>query len=316
MAARKWNQLARFIVYRTREEAFSMKRAWFFVFISVYLCLCLLASCAAGGGGEPAGASAEEQEESTTLCRVVSEEDGTLLLAEMGSTGMFALSLEQQDMTLDGKDFDPSAPGAYGTLPAGTLVGTTVQVTYTGGIQESWPLGFSGVTALAFSTEEFNDLGALYLRVLEDLWEVDTGLNSDLAVVGVDLSGTSLSYTERSAVAYAFGVAHGVTAVEGTWDELVEQGYITGEALEGGGDAQFYQWEDGCLFTIEESDEPVVFSMPSLGPGETVPGYDAVAFDAQKWRSSLGAYFFSDCTAVSNGDGHWDSYTVGAEMIS
>ena len=40
-----------------------------------------------------------------------------------------------------------------------------MQVTYTGGIQESWPLGFSGVTALAFSTEEFNDLGALYLRV-------------------------------------------------------------------------------------------------------------------------------------------------------
>ena len=292
-----------------------MKRAWFFVFLSVYLCLCLLASCAAGGGGDPAGVPAEE--ESTALCRVVSEKDGVLLLAEMGSTGMFTLPLGQQDMTLDGTDFDPAAPGAYQALPAGTLAGTIVQVTYTGGIQESWPMGFSGVTGVdVSSTEGFDDLCGLYLRVLEDLWEVDAGLNSDLTMVGVDLSCTRLSPGERSAVAYAFGVSHGVTAVEGTWDELVEQGYITGEALEGGGDAQFYQWEDGCLFTIEESDEPVVFSMPSLGPGETMPGYDAVAFDAHKWRSSLGAYMFADCTAVSNGDGHWSDYTVGAEMIS
>lgn len=290
-----------------------MKRAWFFVFISVYLCLCLLASCAAGGGGDPAGVPAEE--ESTALCRVVSEKDGVLLLAEMGSTGMFTLPLGQQDMTLDGTDFDPAAPGAYQALPAGTLAGTIVQVTYTGGIQESWPLGFSGVTALAFSTEEFDDLCALYLQVLEDLWEVDAGLNSDLTMVGVDLSSTSLSYTERAAVAYAFGVSHGVTAVEGTWDDLVEQGYITGEPLEGG-KGQFYQWEDGCLFAIEESDEPAAVNMPALGPGETAPGYDAVAFDASKWRSSLGAYMFTDCSAISDGRGHWDGYTVGAEMIS
>lgn len=290
-----------------------MKRAWFFVFLSAYLCLCLLASCAAGN---PAGTPPEEQEESTTFCRVVSEDDGTLLLAEMGSTAVFTLPLGEQDMTLDGEDFDPSAPGAYEALPAGSLAGTTVRVTHQGGLRETWPVQFSQVTALEFSTEEFNDLCVLYRQVLEDLWAVDEGLNSDLAAVGVDLSGSSLSYTERMAVAYDFGASHGVTVVEGTWDELAEQGYITGEPIEGSDDALFYQWEDGCLFTIEESDEPVVFSMPSLGPGEAVPGYDAVRFDAKKWRSSLGAYVFSDCTAVSNGAGHWSDYTVGAEMIS
>ena len=292
-----------------------MKRAWFFAFLPAYLCLCLLASCAAGAGGST-GISAEDQEENTTFCRVVSEEGGTLLLAEMGSTAVFTLPLEEQDMTLDGEDFDPSAPGAYGALPAGSLAGTTVQVTHQGGFRETWPVQFSEVTALAFSTEEFNDLCVLYRQVLEDLWAVDEGLNNDLTEVGVDLSGTSLSYTERMAVAYDFGIDHGVTVVEGTWEELLERGYITGEPIEGSDDALFYQWEDGCLFTIEESDEPVVFSMPSLGPGEAVPGYDAVRFDAKKWRSSLGAYVFSGCTAVSDGAGHWDDYTVGAEMIS
>ena len=41
-----------------------------------------------------------------------------------------------------------------------------------------------------------------------------------------------------------------------------------------------------------------------------------VTFDAQKWRSSLGAYFFSNCTAVQSALGEWSDYTIGSEMIS
>lgn len=294
-----------------------MKRAWFFVFISVYLCLCLLASCAASGGNGGEEPPAEESGESTVVCRVISQQDGTLLLAGTDEgTGLYQLHPEADVLTVDGAAFDPAAPDAYAAFPESSLVGAVASVRYDGGIQESWPMGFSGVTGVDISsTEGFNDLCRLYLQVLEDLWSVDAGLNSDITTVGVDLSCTRLSPGERSAVAYAFGVSHGVTAVEGTWEDLVEQGYITGEPLEGG-KGQFYQWEDGCLFAIEESGEPAAVNMPDLGPGETAPGYDAVAFDASKWRSSLGAYMFTDCSAVSNGGGHWDGYTVGAEMIS
>ena len=272
------------------------------------ICLCLLSGCTSAEETPPSEGAA-------AVCRVISEEDGSLLLAEDGGD-VYTLSLGDTPLTLDGAEFDPEAPGAYQALPDGSLAGTLVTVFFDGTILESWPARFSGVTALDFSTEDFDDRCTLYLAVLEDLWERDAGLNGGISYLGVDLSQTSLSAGEAAAVAWAFSEGRDAQLVQGTYEELVEQGYITGEALEGGGDAQFYQWEDGCLFTIEESDEPVVFSMPSLGPGETVPGYDAVAFDAQKWRSSLGAYFFSDCTAVSNGDGHWDSYTVGAEMIS
>jgi len=294
-----------------------MKRAWFFVFISVYLCLCLLASCAASGGNGGEEPPAKESGESTVVCRVISQQDGTLLLAGTDEgTGLYQLHPEADVLTVDGAAFDPAAPDAYAAFPESSLVGAVASVRYNGGIQESWPMGFSGVTGVDISsTEGFNDLCGLYLQVLEDLWSVDAGLNRDLTTVGVDLSRTRLSPGERSTVAYAFGVSHGVTAVEGTWEDLVEQGYITGEPLEGG-KGQFYQWEDGCLFAIEESDEPAAVNMPALGPGETAPGYDAVAFDASKWRSSLGAYMFTDCSAVSDGGGHWDGYTVGAEMIS
>lgn len=39
-------------------------------------------------------------------------------------------------------------------------------------------------------------------------------------------------------------------------------------------------------------------------------------FEAQKWRSPLGAYWFTDCMAVWPEMGSWESYSVGGEMIS
>ena len=55
-------------------------------------------------------------------------------------------------------------------LPDGSLAGTLVTVFFDGTILESWPARFSGVTALDFSTEDFDDRCTLYLAVLEDLW--------------------------------------------------------------------------------------------------------------------------------------------------
>lgn len=294
------------------------------LFLTLYACACLLAACAASGGtaGETDVLPQEEPAGDTVVCRVISVlEGGTLILAEEdGDTGLYTVTPGDETLTLDGTDFDPAAPGAYQALPGGTLVGTTVTVTFDGGIQESWPMGFSGVTALDFSTGNFDDLGALYLQVLEDLWNVDSGLNENITELGVDLSQTRLSGSEQAAVAYAFGAAHGLMAMETTYDQLAADGYLTPVSLgdpagEGEEKPELYQWETGCLFSITESEEPVVFSLPNMGPGDQMPDYDGVSFDARKWRSPLGAYYFTDCTAVSSG-GHWGRYTVGSEMIS
>ena len=134
--------------------------------------------------------------------------------------------------------------------------------------------------------------------VLNDLWEVDPSLNDGITELGVDLSGTSLPESEQAAVAYAFGSAHGLMAMEGTYQDFVDSGYIDGEAL---------FWKDGCLFSVKETQDenPVTFNLPSFGPGDEMPDYSGVRFDAEKWRSGLGAYFFTDCTAVRNGGGQW-----------
>ena len=256
------------------------------LFLALYFCVRLLASCAAGGSPVSGGTPSNEQQTGgesaqpvsvTAVCRVVSN-DGSLLLAGTdGDPNIYILTLE-----------DAANPAA----------GTLVEVTYDGTILETWPAQLGGVTAVKTAEDGFDDRCALYLQVLEDLWEVDSGLNGELTYIGVDLSETSLSESERSAVAWAFAGRHGGELVTGTWEELADQGYIDRENL---------YWEDGILFTITEKEEPVYF-MPE--------GMAAVTFDAEKWRSGLGAYFFCDCTSVQSADGHWDGYSVGSEAIS
>ena len=138
------------------------------------------------------------------------------------------------------------------------------------------------------------------------------------------LDQLDFSGSERAAVAYAFGAAHGLMAMEATFEELVDQGYISASPLLASGSDEeiqepehyFYEWEDGCLFSITERDEPVVFSMPSQAPGREATAYEGIRFDAGKWRTSLAAYMFSNCTAGRMAGGPWGDYTVEAEMVS
>ena len=75
-----------------------------------------------------------------------------------------------------------------------------------------------GVSLPSSSVEkEADPLASLYMQVLEDLWTTDSALNEDISVMGVDLSGTSLSEEDRAALAEDFGERHGVEVVRGTW---------------------------------------------------------------------------------------------------
>lgn len=212
-----------------------------------------------------------------------------------------------------------AAPGAVSPAPTPELT-ESPEAAATGPVDSApwfatFPAQFGNVSAVEHTRTERDDRCGLYLRVLEDLWAVDEGLNGDITKLGVDLSSvTDLSESEKSAVAWAFGNAHGLTPVEGTWDELKEQGYFTAQPLEGDGapeGAAFYHWEDGALFSIR-TNEDAAWSLPDIAEGSPPV---LTAFDAQKWRSGLGAYFFQDCTAVQADDGTW-TYTVGSEAIS
>ena len=228
----------------------------------------------------------------TMALRVVGDgEDGTLILA--GETELYTLPLEGVTLYLNGSSMDAS----------GIESGMSAEVWYTGGVQETYPAQFSQVVAVSFTRETDSgvyDLCGLYLQVLEDLWNKDAGLNDGAELVSVDLSKApgGLTAGEKAAIAYVFAQKHDVQGLTMTFDELCEEGYLTGEKLEDGSTA--YSFANGLLFTIT--------------PEETQDNGASVCFSAGKWRSPLGAYYFTKCTA-SRGESGWE-YTVGAEAIS
>ena len=297
-----------------------MKRSLSLLLILSLLCA-LLAGCAgtacppASGGGDqepsPKGAPA------TARCRVVSvSENNVLLLADVDSERGDIYTLDAGELSLE---HDQAELGEL--LDDGQLaVGALVEVAFGGDILESYPALFGGVERITVLPDEFDDRCALYLRVLNDLWGKDEGLNSSgVEYISVDLAATSLTPAERSAVAWTFAQSHGAEPMELSYEQLCAEGYISGLT----GENAFPQWEKGILFTITETDDPVTFNLPSLSEGGELPSMtqynikNTVSFDASKWRTALGAYGFSKCVAVQNNDGVWGDYRInGPEWIS
>lgn len=256
------------------------------------LALSLLAGCQTASPpspkpSEPVGPPPPAESDLVT-CRIVDgAAEGALLLASEDT--LYRLSAE-------------------GLVPEETPLrdGMMVEVAFDGAIAETWPAQFGSVLSLTPLDAQVDDRCGLYLQVLEDLWNKDSGLNSGIEHLGVDLSAvTDLTDLEKRGVAWRFAELHGLAdgLLEQTWEELAEAGYIDRENL---------SWEDGLLFTID-TDEDAVWSLPNLGPGEKPPVLNA--FDAHKWRSGLGAYFFMDCCGQRQEDGSW-TYSVARQAIS
>lgn len=326
------------------------------LFVAI-LCLCLLTGC---GRTDSTGNTCRAEDEPTAGTekaepigenfRIIQEKPDWLLLAkaEGDSAEVYTLSLHDVELTLDGEAFDRNEPGAYQDLPGKTLTGALVEVAYDL-VLETYPGQLAEVTAVNIRSDGFDDRCALYLRVLNDLWAVDEGLNSDITMLSVDLSQTGLSDSEQAAVAWVFGGEHGISeTMTMSYEELAAEGYLSDTAPEVDG---IPHWKDGCLFTIvEQNGQNIIPAITGadllprteeesgaacqLPPAEAGQGQsdfcqpvkteggepdalqNTVTFNAQKWRSALGAYFFTDCTASRDVQGHWGDYTVGAAAIS
>ena len=294
-----------------------MKRSLSLLLVLALLCA-LLAGCAGQSYRPPASDDAEGKtnESAVVRCRVVSvSENNVLLLADVDSERGGIYTLDAGELSLEHDQAELGELLDDGQLAAGALV----EVAFGGDILESYPALFGGVERITVLPDEFDDRCALYLRVLGDLWGKDEGLNGDVKYISVDLAATSLTPAERSAVAWTFAQSHSAEPLELNYEQLCEEGYISG--LEG--EDIFPAWENGVLFTITETDDPVTFNLPSLSEGGELPSMtqynvkNTVSFDASKWRTALGAYGFSKCVAVQDNSGVWGDYRInGPEWIS
>lgn len=247
-------------------------KKWIYLCGAACLSLALLTACGQGQNTPAAGTNEIPEGAEALTCRVIREDDGSLLLAR-----------------LDGSPSDVYTATFRGQeLEEGDLVDVTVS----GPILETYPAQLGEVNQITVRREGFDDLCELYLEVLDDLMDEDEALAQGITQLGLDLSQTRLTPAERSAVALALGGEERLPVVEGTWQELVDQGYIDGENL---------IWEDGLFLSIEEKEKTAE---------------NQVTFDAQSWRSGLGAQYFSACTSTRSATGHWSGYKVGAHAVS
>ncbi|HEX2947471.1 MAG TPA: hypothetical protein VHT96_16150 [Clostridia bacterium] len=227
---------------------------------------------------KPAGARLPKAE-AVLKAKIIQLNEKSMLIAGTDAADLYTVTSTDAIFDAGNKSADASA----------LKPGQNVEIGYSGAILESYPAQL-GKPIYIKITDQGDDMVGFYKTVLNDLWNVDNGLNSDISVLAFDLSKvTNLNDAEKSALVYVVSGSHSLQGIMGTFDELREQGYIDKDKL---------YFETGILFKLELTDVTK----------------NSFSFKAEKWRSGLGAYYFLDCRAVKN-DAGW-SYTIGHEAIS
>lgn len=242
----------------------------------------------ADGSANPGDGSADPADHAagTPLsCKIAAVLGDSLLLAEMGDSGQELLFLlPHTGLVL--------ADAAGAAIEASALrAGMLVDISYSGAIMESYPAQIGSPTALTVTAAE-DDLVGFYLRLVQDIYEEDEGLNDGISLLALDLTAAeNLNAAEKGALLYlAQETFADLSLLQATFEELELEGLISGE---------FPQFETGLLISFSE----MSFAT------------DSFTFTLEKWRSALGAYFYQDCQAQKAQDGSWD-YTVGSHAIS
>ena len=240
----------------------------------------------------PESGTAEEtsqtpQEEPLRLRVIDGADAGMFTLAGENASDVYTASADELTVYLDGQLSSPES----------LKNGMTLSMDPGYELLETWPAQFAGATVRAESADAgYGDLCGLYLTVLEDLWNNDEALNADISYISVDLAAApgGLTEGERAALAWLFAGRHGAQPLQLSFEELKENGYV---------DEQELYWKDGVLFVLKATD----------GAEQSEK---KIAFDAEKWRSGLGAIFFEGNTAKRGKSLQWDPYQPGSFAIS
>lgn len=158
--------------------------------------------------------------------------------------------------------------------------GDYLEITYDGIIAESYP---AQINAAEIQKTGHNQLLDGYLAIIDDIWQEDAGLNGDIEMIALDTTGwISVSNIEKEIIFAKLKEAYGYEIIEGTFDELSEQGLIDKDNL---------YFPKGVQITISDMT------------------YDAdkvkITCAIKKWRSGDGAIGSDDVTAKCK-DGKWE----------
>jgi hypothetical protein len=189
---------------------------------------------------------------------------------EMKSSDRIAVGLNQASIT----DEDGNTITAADLKP-----GDYLEITYDGGIAESYP---AQISASEIQRTGHNMLLDGYLALIDDIWQEDDGLNGEIEMIALDTTGwVEVSEIEKEIIFAKLKEAYGYEIIEGTFDELVEQGLIDQDNL---------YFPKGVQIIISD----MTYNADKI----------KITCAIQKWRSGLGAIGSDDVTAKYK-DGKW-----------
>lgn len=157
--------------------------------------------------------------------------------------------------------------------------GDRLRIYYNGMILESYP---AQITANKIEVIGHNHIVDGIFAVIDDIYKDDNALNHDITMIAFDTTGwISLTKAETYAILSMAYNKYGFDIIQGTFDELAEQGLIDEDNL---------YFENGILIELKDI--------------EINKGRDKIECSIQKWRSGLGAIGW-DGNAKLNGD-EWE----------
>lgn len=168
-------------------------------------------------------------------------------------------------------------------------IGDILVITYNGVIAESYP---AQITASKIERVDHNHLLDGYLALIDNIYQEDDGLNSEIDTIALDTSEwINLTDVEKELILSNVKKAYGYEVIEGTYDELAEQGIIDKDNL---------YFPTGILIKLSKMK------------------YDKnkvkITCGISKWRGGLGAIGADEVTATLK-DGRW-SITKEGNWIS
>lgn len=201
---------------------------------------------------------------------VISVENGSLLIASDPESNEYKSSDRMNVNTIDA--VITNQEGKEITLeelkPADVLT-----ITYNGLILESYP---AQISASKIEVIDHKELIDGYLALIDDLYQEDPGLNGDIKMIALDTTGwTDLTEIEKEIIFTSVKEAYGYEVVEGTFEELSDQGLIDKDNL------YFPEGIQIVISDVKYNDEK-----------------SEITCSIKKWRSGKGAIGADDVTAT------------------
>lgn len=160
--------------------------------------------------------------------------------------------------------------------------GDFVEITYNGMVMESYP---AQISADSVRVTGHNILIDGYLKIIDDIYQEDEGLNSGISMIAFDTSGwIQINKTEKKLLFDQMSKLYSVKIKEGTFEKLSKKGLI---------DKKNLYFKKGVLITIsnmqyDEKEKQITYSIKKWRGGDGAVGADLVtaSYSSGKWKIS------------------------------